>query len=685
MIFNIMKSSIFRISVFLISDAVFAAILFYIFYRYHAIHAGILVLLVGFAALLILGRALLFFKGDSLLYRHKVSSIREVISEFKKGKFIQPAREIEDNSELDMILKDLLIVGRHLDSIVTSQKKDIDNFIELYNSIIFSISSFFIVLGEDERVVFANEGFYKKFQFQRDEIYNKKIEDIFYFVNARLKGGIAQVKQSGRTVVLEKTHLLTLNKVSIIADIKISNIVVKGGNQIIIIIDDVTKRLRNDYQISLMSQISESIQKDYEIDRVLYTILTGVTSGTGLGFNRAMLFLVEDAYLVGKMAVGPDSFEEAIEIWTAASTNGDNANDIAPPEMRAGINLLNRVLNTKYSLLTNKNLLVQSLQNKENIHVYDAWNDERVGREVQELMDVKEFLIIPLVVVNRAIGLIAADNKFNNAPIAKENTELLSIFASQAAMSIESYTNLDTLRNEMQKLSERQDAIIESEKLAAVGRIATHMAHEIRNPLVTMGGYARRIIQMGKDKSKTSKMIDSSADIILRECERLEKTLSNVMDFSRPTKFIKEFNNMNDIISDTVNLLKNIFQEKRLTVELDLGNEIPLVKSDFNQMKQVMLNLFQNSIDATPAGGEITVKTDSDGETIIVTICDTGSGIDGEDPNILFEPFYSTKVSGVGLGLAIVKKIIKDHNGSIKFLNRNGGGAEFVIRLPIPG
>jgi signal transduction histidine kinase len=190
---------------------------------------------------------------------------------------------------------------------------------------------------------------------------------------------------------------------------------------------------------------------------------------------------------------------------------------------------------------------------------------------------------------------------------------------------------------------------------------------------------------MGKDKSKTSKMIDSSADIILRECERLEKTLSNVMDFSRPTKFIKEFNNMNDIISDTVNLLKNIFQEKRLTVELDLGNEIPLVKSDFNQMKQVMLNLFQNSIDATPAGGEITVKTDSDGETIIVTICDTGSGIDGEDPNILFEPFYSTKVSGVGLGLAIVKKIIKDHNGSIKFLNRNGGGAEFVIRLPIPG
>src|SRR4030066_2579200 len=104
-----------------------------------------------------------------------------------------------------------MIAGRHLDSIMSAQKNDIDNFIELYNSIIFSISSYFIVLGDDDRVLFANDGFYKKFQFQRDEIYNKKIEEIFYFVNARLKGGIAQVKLSGKTVILEKTHLLTLN------------------------------------------------------------------------------------------------------------------------------------------------------------------------------------------------------------------------------------------------------------------------------------------------------------------------------------------------------------------------------------------------------------------------------------------------------------------------------------------
>ena len=681
-----MRLSIIEFLFLLVSDMTVAAILFYLYSQYHIIHSRMVYVFFGFIFLLLIIRAILFFLSSWFVYRRRINMIKGVVADLKKGKFAQTYREVKVDNELDEILKELMIAERHLDNIMSAQKNDIDNFIELYNSIIFSISSYFIVLGDDDQVLFANDGFYKKFQFQRDEIYNKKIEDIFYFVNARLKSGISLVRQTGKTSVLEKTHLLTLNKVSIIADIKISKIVIKNASQIIIIVDDVTKKLRSDYQISLMSQISESIQKDDEVERVLFTILTGVTSGSGLGFNRAMLFLVEDEYLVGKMAVGPDSFEEAIEIWTAASTSSAESSfdDIRSAEMKAGVNLLKRVLSTRYSL-KDDNIFTRVLANRESIHVGDSWNDDRVSHELRELMDVKEFIISPLVVVNKGIGLIVADNKFNNAPIAKENIELLSIFASQAAMSIESYSNLDMVRGEMHKLAERQEGIVESEKLAAVGRIAAHMAHEIRNPLVTMGGYARRIMQLPKDKSKISRKIDTSAEIILKECERLEKTLSNVMDFSRPSKFIKEFNNINDVILDTISLLKNLFQEKKVEVDLNLSKELPLVKSDFNQMKQVMLNLLQNSLDATPVGGKISVRTGSDGDVIDVSINDNGSGIDEEDPNIVFEPFYSTKVTGVGLGLAIVKKIIKDHDGTIRAINREEGGAEFIVRLPIPG
>jgi signal transduction histidine kinase len=328
-------------------------------------------------------------------------------------------------------------------------------------------------------------------------------------------------------------------------------------------------------------------------------------------------------------------------------------------------------------------LFARSFNRGENIHVYDSWGDPAVGQEIAAFMDVKEFVIVPLIVGNRSIGVIAADNKFNQSPIGNDLLELLSIFASQAALSIESYDNLGTVKKEMQKIQERQEAIVESEKMAAVGRIAAHIAHEIRNPLVTMGGYASRIVQLSRDSVKNRDKIMAAAEIILKESERLEGTLSNVMDFTKPAKYIREFNNINDVVNDTVRLLRNVLLEKRITIDLDLKDDLPLVKSDFNQMKQVLLNLIQNCIDATPQGGSIGIFTDNMIDRIIMKISDTGPGIDEPDPDVVFEPFYTTKITGVGLGLAIVRKIIRDHNGEIAVANRDVG-VEFTITLPIP-
>lgn len=668
-----------------ISDSAVIAALLFLYSRYHIIHSRMVYILAACIILMLALRAFLFFMTNWIYYRKGINKIKEVVSDFKKGKFAQSYQEVKVVNDLDEILRELVVAGRHLDSIMTAQKKEIDNFIELYNSIIFSISSYFIVLDDEDRVLFANDGFYKKFQFQSDEVYSKKIEDIFYFVNARLKGGITQVRQTGKTVVLEKTHLLTLNKISIIADIKISNIVMKDASQIIIIIDDVTKKLRNDYQISLMSQISESIQKDDEIDRVLFTILTGVTSGTGLGFNRAMLFLVEDGMLVGKMAVGPDSFEEAIQIWTAASTTSTDKSfvEIKSAEMKAGVNLLSRVLSARFPVKT-ENVFTRALNGRENVHVADSWNDERVGKDVRDLMDVREFIVTPLVVVNKGIGIIVADNKFNQVPISNDSIELLSIFAFQAAISIEGYNNIVKLKREMQKIKERQEAMIESEKLAAVGRIAAHIAHEIRNPLVTMGGYAKRIVQQAQ-KAPKGETIARAAEVIIKESDRLEKTLSNVMDFTKPSTFIMKFNSVNEVIEDTCSLLHNSFQEKKIGVRLSLLPALPLVKSDFNQLKQVMLNLLQNAIDETPPAGAIEIASAVEAKRIAVYVRNEGSMILEESLSQIFDPFFTTKVTGVGLGLAIVKKIIADHGGEISVRNLPERGVEFKILLPLPG
>lgn len=639
-------------------------------------------------ALLLIKVAVLVTLGK-YFYLDRIGFIKRVIAEFKKGKYYMPRFSLRGRDELAGVFRDLTVIGKHFEDVVSTQKSEIEQLREMYNNIVLSMSSYFLVLDEDEDVLFANESFCRKFQYQQDEIYGKNIEEVFYFLTGRVREAIGTLKNTGESVVMEKTHLLSKRRISVIADIKISRMVVQGRNQIILVIDDITNRCRKDYQITLLSQISESIRRDEELDEVLFTILTGVTSGSGLGFNRAMLFLVDEkeSSLVGRMAVGPDSIEEAIEIWSSMPSGKIDLIDQFKgftSEQRKGRKLLDRVISSRFPF-DHGSVLTAAMENVESIHVYDADGDGRIDEGLRALMDVREFVVVPLVAVNRAIGVIVADNKFNQVPITGDSIELLSIFGFQAALSIESYNNLAALKKEMQKITDRQEAIVETEKLAAVGRIAAHIAHEIRNPLVTMGGYARRVLQLGRDASKHESMIRSAASVILKESERLEKVLSNVMDFTRPSPYIQEFNSVNDVINDTIDLLRNLFQERRIEVRLKLAKDTPLVKSDFNQMKQLMLNLVQNAIDATPPEGAIEIVTETDAKSVIIYVRDSGSGIREDELGRVFEPFYTTKVTGVGLGLAIVKRIVNDHNGEISVRNLPHGGTEFRVVLNIPG
>ncbi|MBN2401115.1 MAG: PAS domain-containing protein [Spirochaetes bacterium] len=586
--------------------------------------------------------------------------------------------------ELTHITKEILLIGKYIDSIMSKLKNETKSFRELYNNIVFSITSYLMILNKRKEIIFANDTFCKKFQLDLDEITGKTIEDIFLFVAQNLKNSIEQIYDSEQSAILEKIHLLSKNWTSVIADIKISRIIAMGEEQIVLIIDDITSKCRKDYQINLISQVTGSIQRDEEIHRILYTILYGITSGAGLGFNRAMLFLLDqkNKFLVGEIAVGPDSMEEAIEIWNSMPQGGidvvDLANTFNDPN-RKGSKLLEKVINTKFDIESD-NIFVKSFTTLENIHVYNSWNDSSVDEYIKNFMNVSEFVVVPLIIENRAIGIIVADNKFNQVPIGNDHIELLSIFAVQASLLIDSYHNVSTLKKEMDKIMNKQEAIIESEKLAAIGRISSHIAHEIRNPLVTMGGYARRIKQIANDNDK----IRNAADVILKESVRLENILSNVMDLTKPQALIKNLNNINDLILDTIDLLKNVFFEKKIHITTKLSSDLPLVNSDANQIKQVILNLMQNAIDATPSGGEIEIATGIDkiSESIIINIYDTGIGIENKNLEDIFEPFFTTKITGVGLGLAIVNKIIKDHKGTISVRNRETKGTEFIITLP---
>jgi PAS domain S-box-containing protein len=641
---------------------------------------------------ILLGGMLVYFFSRLYFYYYRVGfflwnnlkNLRQIINEFKKGKFILNESDINVTDNISQVLKELLTVGKQFESIVSSQSDELKKFHEIYSHIICSINSHFIVIDKTEKILYVNESFCKKFNIEGEKVTGKGLSSVFYFVNTRLKMGINQLikNRESDSVVLKNLHLMSVNRKSIISDLKISTMNLNGEEQIVIIIDDITDRFSKDYHASILSHLSETMGVENETETTFYNILAGVTSGSGLGFNRAMLFMVENDTLQGKMAVGPDSFEEAIEIWNSLSSADVDVTVQYPIEIKRGA-LLKKVQAYRVTL-SEDNIFTQAVKNMERIHIHSASSDPRVSDEIKRFMEVDEFLIMPMISFQKAIGIIIADNKYNMTGISMQSIDLLSIFSFQSAFLIESYLNLIEVRKEMKKIEERQEAIIESEKMAAVGRIASHIAHEIRNPLVTMGGYSKRILKYTSENMLDIKKVIKSADIILKESERLEKILSNVMDFTKPSKYIKEFNDVNHIIRDTYRLLKNVLLEKNIKINMKLSENLPNVKSDFNQMKQVFLNLFQNAIEATPSGGNLEITTEPDDSYVVIRIIDSGTGIKADDPELIFEPFFTTKVTGVGLGLANVKKIIKDHRGKITAFNNEEGGAEFVIKLPIP-
>lgn len=615
--------------------------------------------------------------------------INKLLNSFTKGKYVISGKERSSHTLLSDVIDRIVETGRYFENLVGTQNDELEKFRELYYNIVLTANSYFLVLNSKNEIIFSNKSFNSAFNFTNNELMQMRFSDAFYITAGRLIDAIENVRVHGESIILRQVRLLSRKKISIIADIKISRITVQGEYQLILVVDDITSKCRKDYQISLISQISESIQKDSEVDRILYGILTSVTSGSGLGFNRAMLFLhnAETRKLYGKIAVGPDSFEEAIQIWGAVQ-NDDRTllQSIEAPfiNLSKGINFYRQVTEKSFTV-DEDSIFTRAFHERKSIHIYDSFNDPRVNEEIRKFMDVAEFVIVPLSSGNKSIGLIIADNKYNNAPIYNDHLELLSIFAVQAALALDSFNSLDTVKRQMEKIQSRQDAIVESEKMAAVGRIAAHIAHEIRNPLVTVGGYARRILQLLKKPLKTTESVEKCANVILKESERLEKILSNVMDFSRPSQLIKEYNSLNDVVTDTWELLKNLFQEKKISVTLNLSKKLPLVKSDFNQLKQVVLNLVQNAMDVTPAGGEIMIETSRENDKLVIRVADTGTGIDSESIGKIFDPFFTTKVTGVGLGLAVCKKIINDHNGEIYVQNRQDRqGAEFKIELPAP-
>lgn len=282
---------------------------------------------------------------------------------------------------------------------------------------------------------------------------------------------------------------------------------------------------------------------------------------------------------------------------------------------------------------------------------------------------------VPIISGKKLYGLLNIYIKQGHKRSNREEDFLTSV-ANTLATIIER----DMMEQEKKDL---QQQLAQAEKLAALGRFTANVAHEIRNPLTSVGGFARRLNKTIRADTKEK----DYARIIIAEVTRLEKILHNVLSFSRDSTPNITENDLDEVLEQVLLISKDLFRGKNIEVKRSL-QDIPGFPFDRDLIIEVLENIFLNAVDAMPDGGTLTVTTEKedgpDTSNVFIKIRDTGPGISEEQMEMIFEPFYTTKAAeqGTGLGLSITRKIMESLGGTVDIESEVGKGAEVILSLP---
>lgn len=311
--------------------------------------------------------------------------------------------------------------------------------------------------------------------------------------------------------------------------------------------------------------------------------------------------------------------------------------------------------------------------------------------------DANSELCVALNDGERIIGIMDIESSIKNAFgqndfMALESLAgILSSVISNADQYQRSQETVRQLQQTQQELQTRIEAqmeaerkLIQAEKLAAVGEMAAGIAHELNNPLTTVTGFTELVLDELPDDS----VFRVDLGLVLKEARRARDVVRRLLDFSRSSESERTRADLNELLDDVLSLTNHLMRTSGVQLDVSLGNKLPWVIVDRNQMKQVFLNLFHNALQAMPTGGRLVVKTgkrQKDGRKwVTTTIADTGDGISEEDRERIFEPFFTTRSEegGTGLGLSVTYGIVSDHGGEIDVESELGKGTNFIVRLP---
>jgi signal transduction histidine kinase len=295
--------------------------------------------------------------------------------------------------------------------------------------------------------------------------------------------------------------------------------------------------------------------------------------------------------------------------------------------------------------------------------------------EVQKAFDLYRLIVVPIITQKMKGNELSRALKKLNYCLSYTITRFSDYFQSLHEKAVRDYAqNLKT------EVEIRTRQLAESESLARIGQLTTSLAHELRNPLSSIKMTIQMLLETMNLNGDNKKAVEISA----KQISRLERILSEMLDFARPVRLAQEPSSVNEIIRSCLEILDAKIREKRVTVKKSLPVRTPPILIDREKIEQVVINILLNAIELIPIGGVIWVKTEHKREpqsSITVKITDNGPGIDRSDLPYIFDPFFSKKKKGTGLGLWNVKKIVEAHGGSVSAAGRQKG---FCISFMLP-
>lgn len=438
-------------------------------------------------------------------------------------------------------------------------------------------------------------------------------------------------------------------------------------------------------ETTLLYRISRMMHSTLRLNELMHLILSAATVPEGGGFERAMLFMINERSGVLQGMLGVTRETAALVLPLREDPRAWDRPVVTAEVQEAQHQALfcRQVMKQRLILDEKDNALGRAARQGRVVFVPQLSNEPPSGVALAEELRLGPYACAPLMGRERPLGVLVVANP-NTEEITSNLLRFLELFAAQAGGAIENSMLLHRLETAHHDLRETQERLIQGEKMAVLGEMSASITHELKNPLVSIGGFAHRLSRAAPPGSKNHEY----AAIIAREVRRMEEMLSNVLAFSKKHMLCLTECRLPEIIEEALYLEADALDSASIELEKEIAGDLPTVKGDEQKLRQVLINLISNARQAMKYGGVLTIRayrsTLRGDEAVAVDVEDTGGGIPADILRNIFNPFFTTKGKGTGLGLSISHRIVEHHHGEIEVQNRENG-VVFTLRLPIRG